>query len=575
MNIINFLNDLIADSIDQINEKVLERLKECSLEEKYELEIIKNITTLVLTPDNKTQLYSPKFVLQSFRSAILEDFQENELNFLKIILDHVENRILKARIADIIWIISNPREIKFAITAIENYIEFCETFEAINGEALNIWKRSFQLAESTNKPEFIIKIKENIYKLFQSTISDANFYHLKASKILLSSEENKNKIIEILNALENIAYSKQQENYFLSISILEEISSYHKFNKDLTKFSDYQLEIFNIYQKEINKLENNQNSSYFQIRTILESSIATLRKIPRKQRKRLNVDELLKNTFQEYTEVRIESTSELKSISNFVDLSEVITSCRNAISNKSKSQAFKIFVNIINFPNLDNLERIAKLNLKKNPLLSIFSEENIANDGRVISRANRNLTSEMIRLHLENINLNVQAYIFPALGILNLEHNYTEIDISKYIHLSPLIPFGKHNILAHGLTFGFLKDFSTSLHILTPLLENIIRFQLQLHNVKTTTLDPEGIETEVGLSKLMEKKEIIDIFGKELKFEIEALFSSNLGPNLRNQIAHGLANASLLNSTYSIYGWWLILKIIVNSNPEFYRDDSA
>jgi hypothetical protein len=38
----------------------------------------------------------------------------------------------------------------------------------------------------------------------------------------------------------------------------------------------------------------------------------------------------------------------------------------------------------------------------------------------------------------------------------------------------------------------------------------------------------------------MELPEIETIFGKDLSFEIKALFCDPFGPNLRNELAHGL-----------------------------------
>ena len=54
------------------------------------------------------------------------------------------------------------------------------------------------------------------------------------------------------------------------------------------------------------------------------------------------------------------------------------------------------------------------------------------------------------------------------------------------------------------------------------------------------------------------------IFGEDLTYEIKALSCDQLGPNLRNNIAHGLLNDQEVHSVDVIYAWWLGLKLVFN-----------
>jgi hypothetical protein len=126
------------------------------------------------------------------------------------------------------------------------------------------------------------------------------------------------------------------------------------------------------------------------------------------------------------------------------------------------------------------------------------------------------------------------------------------------------VPVGRERIIAKALFAGYDNDFVTALHILIPQLEHLVRFHLKQHGAKTTNLDKNGIENEKGLSTLMELPEIETIFRKDLSFEIKALFCDPFGPNLRNELAHGLLDYEEAQSIYSIYAWWLGLSIIFN-----------
>jgi hypothetical protein len=83
--------------------------------------------------------------------------------------------------------------------------------------------------------------------------------------------------------------------------------------------------------------------------------------------------------------------------------------------------------------------------------------------------------------------------------------------------------------------------------------------------VKTTTLDSKGIETENALGSLMDLEETEMVFGEDLAFEIRSLFCDPFGPNLRNEVAHGLLDDGACRSTYSVYAWWFGLKLVFNT----------
>jgi hypothetical protein len=43
------------------------------------------------------------------------------------------------------------------------------------------------------------------------------------------------------------------------------------------------------------------------------------------------------------------------------------------------------------------------------------------------------------------------------------------------------------------------------------------------------------------------------------------LFCDAFGPNLRNELAHGLITEEDCHSIYAIYAWWLALKLVFNT----------
>lgn len=116
-----------------------------------------------------------------------------------------------------------------------------------------------------------------------------------------------------------------------------------------------------------------------------------------------------------------------------------------------------------------------------------------------------------------------------------------------------------------ALFAGYDRDLVTAIHLLVPQIEHMVRFHLKQAGIKTTTLDGDGIETEFGLSTLMNVPEAKKVFGEDLTFEFSALLCDAHGPNLRNELAHGLMDEDACQSVYAIYVWWLALKLVLNA----------
>ena len=172
------------------------------------------------------------------------------------------------------------------------------------------------------------------------------------------------------------------------------------------------------------------------------------------------------------------------------------------------------------------------------------------------------------------ISLVVQASIWPALEVLHLEHRLREADFVALARQSPIVPRGRELLFGKALFAGFDRDFITALHLLVPQIEHMVRCHLKQAGEKTTSLDSKGIETENGLSALMDLPKAEEIFGADLSFEIKTLFCDPFGSNLRNNLAHGLLDDEACQSTSAIYAWWFGLKLVFNAFWNTSRNDT-
>lgn len=319
-----------------------------------------------------------------------------------------------------------------------------------------------------------------------------------------------------------------------------------------------------------------------------ELAIQIYRGIPRKQRGTLGVENRLNELHRLMSEAGESSISEMGRVySEGVNISELIQRSINEVSGKELLEALRAFTSM-SVPSIAQRRERAEKMLRDTPLRGLFASSHIHSDGRVVAKvAGANFDepdsaehqsavwAEMLTHYKIEVQVAVQGVILPGFEVLVLERRMTEDVFVELAYRSPVVPRGRELLFAKGIVSGFERDFATALHLLVPQVENLVRWHLKAAGIRTTTLDAGGIETENGLSSLMDIPETTRVFGEELSFELKAVFCDSLGANLRNELAHGLLDFEDCLSIWSIYAWWLVLRLLLMSFWNSQRRDPA
>lgn len=149
--------------------------------------------------------------------------------------------------------------------------------------------------------------------------------------------------------------------------------------------------------------------------------------------------------------------------------------------------------------------------------------------------------------------------------MLLLEHRLREADFVDLARQSPIVPKERAGLFGNALFAGYERDFVSALHLLIPQMEHLVRVHLKQAGAKTTNLDKDGIQNENGMSTLMDLPEAEQVFGKDLSSELKSLLCDAFGPNLRNELAHGLLDEDGCHTAYAIDAWWLALRLTFNT----------
>ena len=381
-------------------------------------------------------------------------------------------------------------------------------------------------------------------------------------------------IVEIAWGLESLATAvKDRWAPGGARELLGAASDWYRKVRDQTKTVEMQVKVAESLEKEA------AFEGPLVARDLYEKAVHVYRNVPRSEQVKYRIDEHLTELHARLMEVKKASLKEMQPLEiPDPDISSLIKNACNAVRNKDPIEALKAFVNLHPGVNVEDLRETMKEHLKTHPILSLAQTTFMSHDRRVAAKDpgmspgetshdddGTSIHLQMIRNHDLHVRLVVCGSILPAWDVLLLEHRLREADFTSLARESPIVPTGRERLFGKALFAGYDRDFGMTLHILVPQIEHMVRFHLKQAGVKTTNLDRNGIETENSLNTLIDLPETEKIFGENVSFEIRALFCEPVGPNLRNEIAHGLLGDQTCRSAAAIYAWWYALKLVFST----------
>lgn len=538
--------------------------------------------SMMLKPERTNNPFDPCFVMDGSRSALPEDFTDADLDFFAEIARQVDDGRLRGRLADLVWLCSKPRDPKYALIAIDAYRELDLDTETWIRGGRECWERAIRLALMLRdgSGDRLAEMRDAILAAFNGATVEDGYLGLWLANLLYDHRLVSEQPRQIAEHLEKLAID------FDAAGDLHRCRDYFNratrwFNKaeDEAKAAEMTVAEAEGWVKEARARISGYDRSHMATAMFYENAIQVYRTIPRSERAVRRVDERLDELRRHLGDAGEKSLSEMGEIrSPGVDISELVENARKAVRGNSPAEALKALCNLYVGFNAKQARENALERIRQHPLQSLFPATVMSRDGRIIARRPGAslgaggsdedeviVKTEMIRDYGLWVGIVVQGAIWPGLESLRLEHRLQEADFVNLCGQSPIVPKGRTRLFAKALFAGYEGDFVAALHLLTPQIEHMVRHHLKGVGVKTTSLDLNGIENEIGLSNLIELPDVKNIFGEDLAFELDALFCNSFGPNLRNEIAHGLLDDQDCESVYSIYAWSLALRLVFNT----------
>ena len=239
----------------------------------------------------------------------------------------------------------------------------------------------------------------------------------------------------------------------------------------------------------------------------------------------------------------------------------------------SLPDALEYFAMLARPPRLEDLRRMALETRKEGLARSMFGSSYADREGKTIAEfpaaahgedpdaawvKEQSLSFLDIRRHQI-----VGAAIEPARRVIVPRFPLEERHFAPIAEMSPFVPPGHEHLFALGFARFWQGDFASAAHLLIPQLENSLRYVLLNANRESSKIKPDLLQEDRSLSGLLQslRSELEDVFGADLIYELELLFTFKPGPALRHEMAHGKTTAADCYHANAIYACWLIYRL--------------
>lgn len=570
---------LFADCVYFDCYRVSEVLRIALDDEKYSkcrpaLAILQAIATFHERFDEPHDPYGPLAQFDGKRSAIPSDFKGAQTQELARFVPHVTNTTLRARLADVVWL--NDRKLKdVAQIAITSYAE--KVRKHLNGELVfrtrvdslidrrvfSDLKRAFDINKAIKgKSTFESSLIDAYEEIFSQCVGSNDAIAIRRiSEITLRYKlREPTDIIEILEG--SLRASKSIDPHSEKATI-ELIASIHSSEGNDDAVSECRIRVAECSVAMAEKMSGSAMAAAGWIKT----AISELRRA-RGPRARDRVRELR----IKLRELQEDSLFELGVIETPIDLKPFIESVHEELESAGLADALGYFASMYRSPKVDDMKDAARDVLKEGFLSNFFTSEFLDSDGKTIAKkagvahgeeGELDTTQKILERYHMLRTLVVRGQIEPARILIQQNFSCVDEAMRCIADHSPFVPPDYEYLFYRGFTQFMRGNMIEAGSILLPQMENSFRYVLAVNGIDSSTIESDLTQEDRSIGKLIDlnRDSLIEIFGEDLIFEIDHLFSIRPGPSLRNEMAHGKLSSATYFGNDVIYACWLILRI--------------
>ena len=535
--------------------------------------MLASITDLHFKPEEKNEPFGPMLILANGgRSAAPSDFRD-VLDVVAEMAKRAENPMLKARLADLCWLLDRRRA-NLGVLAVRAYLdiinsmasdqsglEFRDNFDKLYHAYLYILRAcDIAWALGKDKKEFIdcVELVKILRKKAVCARDQALTDWFSQMDLRLAASDQS----EIASDIERVLAAPSHGVVTDKISDLWNLAAeaYQKAGKD-TERDRCRTEAAEVWVRQAERSPHPLLAAH-----AMSNAIAKLSGLRDKKDRRKELRHRL-------VEIQSRIPEELTAFSQSVNLEKFIEEGKRVVSGRNLVESLFIFASLFQSPDPEELRRHAVEAVSRAPLASLFSSVHIDREGKTVHQTRGGGVGEAnepaIQRQIAEIvgirrGIAARGAIEAARQTIMAEHFLSDDIFMSLLQYSPFVPENLVATFSRGFLRFFQGDFISAIYILTPLLENSLRHILKLHGYDVSTFD-DATQTQQDrtLSSLFSqmRTELDAVFTTAITTDIENLFLTRPGPALRHELAHGLISDGTPYGSDAIHGCGLIFRL--------------
>lgn len=519
--------------------------------------------------ENGVEPYRP--IGQNFegrRSFIPDDLTPDDLIIVRALYLRSKDVVLRARLGDILWIREKDHKIAFAI--VQDYIDAANVLlgQFKWYEACPLFRRALQLGSALGRRNTGWQTAaESFLSALNHPASSTVAVSLKAFLFVAFDMQvgESATLAQIANGYAQKANHDNCPNIERDYLLLE-AEFWHRC-KDSDKERTARLAAAMTYIAEAECQLKGSRPSYMAASGFLVQAIDALRQV--------NADSVLiarlRQTLKQYQQNTLKELDHIQTPE--VDITEPIKIAENIVKAENLTDSLQLLAFGCDIIDVRKF-RDEVLKRAENSPLSVFIDSGLI-DGK--GRVEGKMESLFLKTGAEfekglEARMFFQAakadwpwraatFIEPARLKIWQDHRPSLRDLASIVFHNPFIPPGHEQIFLMGLFYGLAGDLILSSHLLTPQIENSLRFVLEQQGADVSNIMSDLTEPVKLLGSLFDLPEMVTIFGADMCFELRGHLIEKSGFAFRNQVAHGFVGDMDCYSETALNVWWLTLRL--------------
>jgi len=523
---------------------------------------------------NRAQPYRAAWMGPEGRSNIPDDLSTADIDILDALLPRSKEVALRARLADILWLRKKDRH-DIARGAVRDYVAAAEHLLAplYWVHAVELFHRAMQLAARLGRDKEEYRLAETgLLQALQHPLSQTEpfFANHFLQLILALGIGDANVMADTARAHADLAVSDNDPSRRRGYHHLE--AEFRRAAGDMQRASEATLLAAETYVEEADDAVKRTPPSYIAAADALAKGIEALRQARATPEKigalKHTLKEYQKRTWSEMQTIRIPLSD--KYVRN---IEAAATAARKYVTHDDLKRSLILLALGMDCLSVPELKEQVLKGIEQAPFIHIIGQSMVDAEGRVTGHSNPllGLTGEEAEHELEkrmfrhaaefDWKSRVGMFVEPARDEIWVQHRPRKRELEYLVFHNPVIPPGHEGIFLDGLYYGLAGDWMIAVHLLTPQIENSIRYVLEQRGADVANLNSDLTQEVKTLGALLDMPEATAIFGPNLVFEMRGLLIEKHGYAFRNDLAHGFLTLGDCYGPAAINVWWLVLKL--------------